>query len=175
MPLLGQIAPQQASQLGRRRRRRICGCRAIEPVILMDQHFSVLLKEAMVSHGQAIFISGVAGYIGSHAAYAPETGVHPIVIDNLSTGHTFRQQIRRLRARRYRQWRLRQACTKNIVPRRHAFRAFIEVGEFDAEPANYDNNRRATIFRGAAPSAASENGLLQRRRRLWRGLPERSR
>lgn len=91
-----------------------------------------------------ILISGGAGYIGSHAAYAlQQAGYAPVVIDNLSTGNTWATGFGP-----FEQGDIgdagfvRGVCEKYRPVAAMHFAAFIEVGESVQNPAKYfDNNR----------------------------------
>jgi len=91
-----------------------------------------------------ILISGGAGYIGSHAAYAlKQAGYEPVVIDNLATGNAWATAFGP-----FEQGDIgdadfvRAVCEKYRPVAAMHFAAFIEVGESVQNPAKYfDNNR----------------------------------
>jgi UDP-glucose-4-epimerase GalE len=91
-----------------------------------------------------ILISGGAGYIGSHAAYAlKQAGFEPVVIDNLSTGNDWATTFGA-----FEQGDIGDADFVRGVCERHQpiaamhFAAFIEVGESVHDPAKYFENNR---------------------------------
>ncbi|MGB4102219.1 MAG: UDP-glucose 4-epimerase GalE [Alphaproteobacteria bacterium] len=92
---------------------------------------------------QTILVSGGAGYIGSHAAYAlREAGWTPVVIDNLCHGHTWAAAFGPFRQGDVGDADfVRAVCAEfNPVALMH-FAAFIEVGESVKFPEKYwDNN-----------------------------------
>jgi UDP-glucose-4-epimerase GalE len=91
-----------------------------------------------------ILISGGAGYIGSHAAFAlKQAGYAPVVIDNLSTGNVWATPFGA-----FENGDIGDAAFISALCRKYSpvaamhFAAFIEVGESVQNPAKYfDNNR----------------------------------
>jgi UDP-glucose-4-epimerase GalE len=97
-----------------------------------------------------ILISGGAGYIGSHAAYALKlAGYEPVVLDNLSTGNAWAASFST-----FEQGDIgnavfvREICRKYEPLAAMHFAAFSEVGESVRNPAKYfENNRdKASVF-----------------------------
>ena len=91
-----------------------------------------------------ILISGGAGYIGSHAAYAlQQAGYVPVVIDNLSTGNAWATSFGVFENGDIGDTAFVSAlCQKYQPVAALHFAAFIEVGESTQNPAKYfDNNR----------------------------------
>ena len=90
-----------------------------------------------------ILVTGGAGYIGSHTCKAlSRAGYHPVVLDNLSTGHEWAVKWGPLEV-----GDLRDAGQVSEIIARHApvavmhFAGSIEAGESVADPAKYyDNN-----------------------------------
>jgi UDP-glucose-4-epimerase GalE len=92
----------------------------------------------------AILVSGGAGYIGSHAAYAlKQAGYAPVVIDNLSTGNAWAASGAAFEKGDISDEKfVRNVCQAYRPEAALHFAAFIEVGESVQNPAKYfDNNR----------------------------------
>ncbi len=91
-----------------------------------------------------ILISGGAGYIGSHAAYAlQKAGYSPVVIDNLSTGSAWATKFGAFEKGDIGDAGfVRGVCEIYQPIAALHFAAFIEVGESAQNPVKYfDNNR----------------------------------
>ena len=91
-----------------------------------------------------ILISGGAGYIGSHAAYAlQQAGYQPVVIDNLSTGNAWAARFGTFEKGDIGDTAFVTTVCKKYQPiAAMHFAAFIEVGESVQNPTKYfDNNR----------------------------------
>ncbi len=92
----------------------------------------------------SIIISGGAGYIGSHAAYALQaSGYLPVIIDNLATGNEWATSFGVFERGDIGDADfVRAVCEKHQPIAAMHFAAFIEVGESVHNPAKYfDNNR----------------------------------
>jgi len=92
---------------------------------------------------QHILISGGAGYIGSHTAYAlREAGFEPIVMDNLSSGHVWAAGFGALRVGDIGDEAFVRAVCAEFKPAALLhFAAFIEVEESVKYPEKFwDNN-----------------------------------
>lgn len=92
---------------------------------------------------QNILISGGAGYIGSHTAYAlREAGFVPVVIDNLCNGHAWAAAFGPFRQGDVGDVEfVRAVCAEYKPVALMHFAAFIEVGESVQFPEKYwDNN-----------------------------------
>jgi UDP-glucose 4-epimerase len=91
-----------------------------------------------------ILISGGAGYIGSHAAYAlKQAGYEPVIVDNLSTGNIWATangifEQGDIGDADF----IRSLCQKYQPIAALHFAAFIEVGESVENPAKYYENNR---------------------------------
>jgi UDP-glucose-4-epimerase GalE len=93
---------------------------------------------------QTILISGGAGYIGSHAAYAlKQAGYKPVVVDNLSTGNAWAASFGAFEKGDVGDGEfVRKICQTYKPAAALHFAAFIEVGESVQNPTKYfDNNR----------------------------------
>lgn len=91
-----------------------------------------------------ILLSGGAGYVGSHAAYAlRQAGFEPVVIDDLSNGNEWAASFGPFERGDIADADfVRRVCdTYKPVAAMH-FAAFIEVGESVANPAKYFANNR---------------------------------
>ncbi|MDE1901377.1 MAG: UDP-glucose 4-epimerase GalE [Alphaproteobacteria bacterium] len=91
-----------------------------------------------------ILVSGGAGYIGSHAAFAlKQEGYEPVVIDNLSTGNAWAASFGAFEEGDIGDADfVRDVCDRYKPAAAMHFAAFIEVGESVQNPAKYfDNNR----------------------------------
>ena len=91
-----------------------------------------------------ILISGGAGYIGSHAAYAlKKAGYEPVILDNLSTGNEWATANGTFEKGDVGDSALvREICEKYKPAAAMHFAAFIEVGESVQNPAKYLENNR---------------------------------
>ena len=91
-----------------------------------------------------ILVSGGAGYIGSHAAYAlKKAGYEPVVLDNLSTGNAWATANHAFEEGDVGDSELvREICEKYQPTAAMHFAAFIEVGESVQNPAKYFENNR---------------------------------
>ncbi len=91
-----------------------------------------------------ILISGGAGYIGSHAAYAlKHAGFEPVVIDNLSTGNAWAASFGAFEEGNIGDADfVRAVCGKYAPVAAMHFAAFIEVGESVQKPEKYFANNR---------------------------------
>ncbi|MDE2029068.1 MAG: UDP-glucose 4-epimerase GalE [Alphaproteobacteria bacterium] len=100
--------------------------------------------------GSRILVSGGAGYIGSHAAYAlKEAGYEPVIVDNLSTGNAWAVSFGTFEQGDIGDEEFIGAVYKKYEPvAAMHFAALIEVGESVKNPDKYfDNNRdRAARF-----------------------------
>jgi len=91
-----------------------------------------------------ILISGGAGYIGSHAAFALQAaGYRPVIVDNLSTGNGWAASFGVFEEGDIGDADfIRGLCAKYEPAAALHFAAFIEVGESVHNPEKYiDNNR----------------------------------
>lgn len=91
-----------------------------------------------------ILISGGAGYIGSHAAYAlKHAGYAPVVLDDLSTGNTWATGFGTFEKGDIGDTAfVRAVCEKCQPVAAMHFAAFIEVGESVQKPEKYLVNNR---------------------------------
>jgi UDP-glucose-4-epimerase GalE len=91
-----------------------------------------------------ILISGGAGYIGSHAAYAlKQAGFEPVVVDNLSTGNAWAASFGAFEQGDIGDADfIRTVCEKYQPLAALHFAAFIEVGESVKNPDKYFENNR---------------------------------
>ena len=98
----------------------------------------------------SILVSGGAGYIGSHTAYAlKQAGYTPVVLDNLSTGNAWAAAFGPFEQGDIGDAAfVRGVCEKYEPLAAMHFAAFIEVGESVKNPAKYfENNRdKASVF-----------------------------
>ncbi|MDR3425402.1 MAG: UDP-glucose 4-epimerase GalE [Alphaproteobacteria bacterium] len=91
-----------------------------------------------------ILVSGGAGYIGSHAAYAlKQAGYEPVVVDNLSTGNAWAASFGAFEQGDIGHCDfVRAVCEKYAPVAAMHFAAFIEVGESVRNPDKYFENNR---------------------------------
>lgn len=107
----------------------------------------------------SVLVTGGAGYIGSHSCKALHAaGFHPIVFDNLSTGHEWAVQWGPLHV-----GDIQDAITLDSVIRQHNPKAIIHfaadalVGESVVDPAKYYRNNVLGSF--MLLEAARRNGI----------------
>ncbi len=91
-----------------------------------------------------ILISGGAGYIGSHAAYAlKQAGFEPVVIDDLSSGNAWAASFGAFEEGNIGDSELVKAVCEKYAPKAAMhFAAFIDVGESVQNPEKYYANNR---------------------------------
>lgn len=96
-----------------------------------------------------ILISGGAGYIGSHAAYAlRQAGYQPLIVDNLATGNVWATGFGAFERGDIGDTDfIRMVCSKYQPIAAMHFAAFIEVGESVQNPAKYLENNRDKAMR----------------------------
>lgn len=104
-----------------------------------------------------ILLSGGAGYIGSHTAFAlKQAGYTPVVLDDLSHGHEWAVKFGPLvRGDMGDAEFVHAVCQEHKPEAVIHFAAFIEVGESVREPEKYheNNTRKATRFFKTAAEA----------------------
>lgn len=107
----------------------------------------------------AILVSGGAGYIGSHTAFAlRQSGYTPVVVDSLVTGHAWAAAFGPFRQGDVGDADFIAAICREFRPAALIhFAAFIEVGESVKSPEKYfDNN---TVKASRLFDAVFENGV----------------